>query len=216
MRGDKQTLNNEKVGGNNKILLVDLQYFSPLIFFLKLGTFSHCIFEQYETYEKMSFRNRCTLLGGNGPTDLSIPLVGGRGQRTLMKDVRIDNSDSWQSRHWKTITACYNKSPWFDFYRDELASIYQQRFELLIDWNIKCFEWICDKMAIKTGWSLTSSYIKKYDDDDVLDWRNRLRPSTINSLFHDAKPYPQVFGDRFGFVPNLSILDYLFCVGNKR
>lgn len=197
------------------ILLSDLQYFHSVIFFLKLNHFSHCVFEQYEDYQKMSFRNRCTLLGGNGPIDLSIPLVGGRGQRTAMKDVRIDYNENWQARHWKTITSCYKKSPWFDFYHDELEALYSERTELLTEWNLRCFKWICDKMSIDTEWSLSNSYKKKYEDEDVLDWRDHLKPSTINKLYPDGKRYPQVFEDRFGFTPNLSILDYLFCAGNK-
>ena len=177
--------------------------------------FSHCEFEQYEHFQKMSFRNRCTLLGANGKIDLSIPLIGGRSQKTLVKDVLIDNKENWRARHWKTITSCYNKSPWFDFYRHELEQLYSSKPELLIDWNTACFKWICDKMSITIPWSLTGSYIKNYDPAEVKDWRNHLLPSTINDLYPSPKRYPQVFEDRFGFVPNLSILDYLFCMGNR-
>lgn len=196
-------------------LIIDLQYFPPVIFFLKLSEFSNCVFDQYEAYEKMSFRNRCTLLGGNGAINLSIPLVGGRSQRTPVKDVKIDNKEDWQDRHWKTITSCYNKSPWFDFYRDELEALYAAKYDSLLEWNLECFKWVCDKMSIKIQWSLTGSYKKNYEDVEVLDWRNHLKPASINKLFPTQKRYPQVFEDRFGFVPNLSILDYLFCAGNK-
>jgi hypothetical protein len=163
----------------------------------------------------MSFRNRCTLLGGNGPVHLSIPLVGGRSQKTLLKDVRILNTENWQDRHWKTITSCYNKSPWFDHFRHELEELYNRRFDLLIDWNLECFKWAADKLSIKTQVSLSEFYQEKYDKNEFEDWRNGLLPSTINTVNPDVKRYPQVFEDRFGFVPNLSILDYLFCVGNK-
>ena len=163
----------------------------------------------------MTFRNRCTLLGANGPINLSIPLVGGRSQRTMMKGVRIDNKENWQDRHWKTILSCYNKSPWFPFYRDELEMLYSRRADLLLEWNLECFKWVCDKMAIKLSWSLSTSYKKNYEGEEVTDWRNHLMPSTINRLYPKGKKYFQVFEDRFGFVPNLSILDYLFCAGNK-
>jgi hypothetical protein len=132
-----------------------------------------------------------------------------------MKDVRIDNKENWQARHWKTITSCYNKSPWFDYYRDELEELYSRPYHNLMEWNIDGFKWVCDKMSIKTGWSLSETYNKNYVDDDVLDWRNHLKPSTINKLYPHAKRYPQVFEDRFGFVPNLSVLDHLFCAGNR-
>lgn len=197
------------------ILVYDLQYFAPVIFYFKLDSSSNCVFEQYDMFQKMSFRNRCTLPGANGAISLTVPLLGGREQKTLMKDVRVDNKEDWQARHWKTITSCYNKSPWFDFYRDELDLLFKTETDFLVDWNLKCFEWICDKMSIKTPWSLSGSYIKNYDQNDVLDWRSELAPSTINQKYPDVKRYPQVFEDRLGFIPNMSILDYLFCNGNK-
>ena len=196
-------------------LIADLQYFSPAIFFSYLSNSTHCIFGQYEHFQKMSFMNRCTLLGGNGPINLTVPLDGGRNQRSVMKEVKILNRENWQDRHWKTITSCYNKSPWFDHYRDELENLYSLKFEFLIDWNLRCFQWIYDKLAIKTPISLSGEFVKDYDKNIYEDLRGKLMPSTINKNFPDAVRYPQVFGDRFGFVPNLSVLDYLFCVGPR-
>jgi hypothetical protein len=196
-------------------LIADLQYFPPSIFFYCLSRSTHCIFDQYEYFQKMSFMNRCTVLGGNGPVNLSVPLDGGRNQKTIFKDVRILNKERWQDRHWKTITSCYNKSPWFDHYRDELERLYCGRFDFLLDWNISCFAWACDKLAIATGYSFSEQFVKDYDENEYTDLRGELMPATINNQFQDIKRYPQVFEDRFGFTPNLSVLDYLFCVGPK-
>jgi hypothetical protein len=199
------------------ILVADLEYFAPSIFYFSLSRANHGIFDIYEPYRKMSFRNRCALAGANGPIHLSVPLVGGRGQRTLMKDVRILQHDGWQARHWKTITSLFNKSPWFDYHRHDLEELYRRRFEFLVDWNLACFEWVADKMAIKTKVSLSEKPvdIRDFGAGEIEDWRSRLMPATINKIFPDSKRYPQVFEDRLGFLPNLSILDYLFCAGNK-
>jgi hypothetical protein len=196
-------------------LITDLQYFSPFIFFFYLDKFTHCVFDQYEHFQKMSFMSRCTLLGGNGPIILSVPLDGGRNQKTVFKDVKILNKENWQSRHWKTITSCYNKSPWFDHYRDDLEKLYARKFSFLTDWNLICFEWVCDKLAIRIPFSLSTGFVKDYDKNEFEDLRGKLMPATINKKFPDVDRYPQVFEDRFGFVPNLSVLDYLFCVGAK-
>lgn len=196
-------------------LIADLQYFSPSIFFYHLSISTHCIFDQYEHFQKMSFMNRCTLLGGNGPVILSVPLDGGRNQKTVMREVKILGRENWQDRHWKTITSCYNKSPWFDHYRDSLEHVYTHRFDYLVDWNMSCFEWICDKLSITTSYSLSEKFLKDYDKNEYVDLRGQLMPSTINSKFPGVERYPQVFEDRFGFVPNLSVLDYLFCAGPK-
>jgi hypothetical protein len=197
-------------------LIADIQYFPPPIFFYYLSTSTHCIFDQYEHFQKMSFMNRCTLLGGNGAVNLSVPLDGGRNQKTIFKDVKILNKERWQNRHWKTITSCYNKSPWFDHYRHELERLYRGRFTFLLDWNMNCFGWACDKLSIKSGYSLSDQFVKDYDKNEYTDLRGKLMPATINREFPDMKRYPQVFEDRFGFTPNLSVLDFLFCVGPGR
>jgi hypothetical protein len=198
-------------------LIADLEYFAPSIFYFSLSRAKHGIFDIYEPYRKMSFRNRCTLAGANGPIHLSVPLVGGRNQKTLMKDVRILERENWQARHWKTITSLFNKSPWFDHYRHDLEALYEKRFEFLIDWNLACFEWVADKMAIETGVSLSEKPFdtRESGGEEIEDWRGRLMPATINKEFPESKRYPQVFEDRLGFLPNLSVLDYLFCAGNK-
>lgn len=198
-----------------KTLIIDIQYFSPVIAYNKLSKFSHCVFEQYEWFQKMSFRNRCTLSGANGIIHLSIPLENGRDQKKLIRDVKIDYRENWQDRHWKTITSCYNRSPWFEFYRDELFALFQKRVDFLVDWNMGCFEWVAEKLGLAVSWSLSDAYRATYDEAYFEDWRGLLKPSSINKLFPSPPRYPQVFEERLGFIPNLSILDRLFCAGNK-
>jgi hypothetical protein len=196
------------------ILVTDLQYFSSIIYYKELSKFSYCLLDQYDYHRKMSFRNRCTLSGANGTVSLSIPLLGGRNQKTIAKEVKIENKENWQARHWKTIVSCYNKSPWFDHYRDDLNVLYSKNYNYLFDWNVACMKWVCDKMSLKTVISLSESYMKTYDPTTFEDQRNRYLPATISKITLSAERYPQVFEERSGFIPNLSILDKLFCAGN--
>ena len=161
----------------------------------------------------MSFRNRCTLNGANGPVHLSVPLVGGRGQRTLMKDVRVDRSEQWQSRHWKTIMSCYNRSPWFDFFRHSLETLFTRKVDFLLDWDMACLDWLCDTMSLNLSIRVSEQYIPGYNREAVRDLRNRWLPASINRLNAGDARYPQVFEERHGFVPNLSVLDRIFCAG---
>src|SRR5688500_10627051 len=101
-------------------IVVDFQYFPPSILFKSLSHATHLFFERYENFQKMSFRNRLMIVGGTGPVLLTIPLRYGRNQKCVIKDVLIDNRIRWQDNHWKTIVSCYNRSPWFEFYFDEL------------------------------------------------------------------------------------------------
>ena len=197
------------------ILVSELHYFAPVIFYYKLSETKHCIFDQYEHFQKMGFRNRCIIAGAGGPLMLTIPLEGGRNQKAMMKDVRIRNAERWQENHWRSITSAYNKSPWFEFYRHELEELYATRFSFLVDWDMRCFEWTCDKLSLKVEAQLTPEFRKNYPEEKYEDLRNGFRPATINQLYPAPPHYPQVFEERNGFLPNLSILDYLFCAGNK-
>lgn len=196
-------------------LIVEIEYFGPVTFYKKVGKFSHVEFDVYENWQKMSFRNRSILAGANGPVTLSIPLEEGRGQRKLTRDVRVANRYAWQSQHWKTIMSCYNRSPWFEFYRDELEVLYKKPVSFLVDWNLACWEWSLEKLGWSIRTSLTTSKEMSRDMTEWLDMRGQLLPKNINEKFPEPVAYRQVFEDRTGFIPHCSILDLLFCEGKN-
>src|SRR5580658_7890826 len=113
-------------------LLTEYQYFPAISLYSALNKNTNVIFEQYEHYQKMSFRNRCIISGANGRIHLSVPLAFGREQKTLTREVKILASSDWQKSHWKTIVSCYNRSPWFEFYRNELEALYKKQFIFLV------------------------------------------------------------------------------------
>lgn len=192
-------------------LLSDLQYFPSSIFYKNSYSFSDIIFEQYESYQKMSFRNRCIIIGANGIIALSIPLQQGRNQHSIIKDVRIADS-KWQLQHWKSIQSCYSKSPWFEWYKDDLNKLYLTHFTFLLDWNLACFEWAARNLKLDHTVSLTEKFEGKVGGD-VTDFRNKILPKNYKEL--PAIVYHQVFENRIGFMPNVSILDLLFCEGKR-
>ena len=222
-------------------LILDVQYFPSIIFYKISYKYSHILIEQCETYQKMSFRNRCQITGAEGLINLSVPLVKGRDQKTLIREVRISDRQPWQAQHWKTIVSCYSRSPWFEFYRDELEGLYRKQWNFLLDWNLVCFEWTMKALGISIAVNMTESYEKGYAADEVTDWRGKILPkhlagggsgpgegmaglhgagSANGSIAGSAdegevRPYRQVFGERIGFIPNLSVLDLLFCEGKQ-
>jgi hypothetical protein len=196
------------------ILITEFQYFPSVILFKELNNFSNIVFEQYECYKKMSFRNRCRIAGAEGTIDLSVPLEKGRDQRSLTRDVRIAGSGKWQGEHWKALLSCYSRSPWFEFYRDGLEQLYRKPVSFLMDWDLACFEWSARMLGLELKVSLSDSFQKTYPEGEWVDWRDRLRPQTIGQ--QEGYPaYRQVFEERTGFQPGLSILDLLFCEGKN-
>ena len=195
------------------ILLIENQYLAPFSLYLTLEGSSNIVFEQFEVFQKRSFRNRCIIAGANGPVSLSIPLHEGREQKRFIRDIRIANQYGWQDQHWKTIVSSYNRSPWFEYYKSSLEKFYVKRFEFLFDWNLALFEWTIQKLEMDKVAELTYHFKKEYDDHEWLDLRNKLLPKNYQNF--KVPNYSQVFMERSGFLPNLSILDLLFCEGKN-
>lgn len=196
-------------------LLTESQYFPCIYFYKALIDHNTLLIEKYEHYQKLSYRNRCYIAGPNGTILLSVPLARGKNQRTLMKDVRISNEEKWQALHWKTLVSAYRRSPWFEYYEDDLQGLFDQPFTFLLDWNLACFEWANRMLGYSCTPDFTNAYEKEYDPaTGITDARNRFRPGERTE--QGAGPaYTQVFQDRTGFLPNLSILDLLFCEGKR-
>ncbi len=196
-------------------LIIESQFLAPVIAYKKSIQITNIEFELYDTYRKMSFRNRCVIIGSNGPITLSVPLEEGREQKLPLREVRIANRQPWQSQHWKTILSCYNRSPWFEFYRHGLEELYSRPFEFLVDWNLACWEWMDLQLGSRMTTQVTDRYLPHYDQSEYIDWRNRLMPRSIQQDFPDPVRYRQVFEDRTGFIPHCSIIDLLFCEGKN-
>lgn len=192
-------------------LIIENQYFPCVNYINTLFQFSNIKIEQYETYQKMSFRNRCVVAGSNGLVHLSVPLVNGRNRQQLMKDVRVSHWANWQTQHWRTIESCYSRSPFFEFYRDGVLGLLQKKEVYLLDRNLAILEWLKKVLKFQGQISRTDSYEKNVGID-MADRRNYYLPK--NRVYQPVTfTYTQVFQDRIGFQPNLSILDLLFCSG---
>ena len=196
-------------------LISESQYFSPSILFKSSYKISNIIIEQCESYQKLSFRNRCQIAGAEGVIDLSIPLVNGRDQKALIRDVRIADSLPWQANHWKTIISCYNRSPWFSFYRDPLEELYRKPFGDLLDWNRECLDWSLQVLGMPRSVSGTMEYKPVYATGEAVDCRGIWLPKNRESWGMESPRYRQVFEERTGFLPGLSVLDLVFCEGKN-
>jgi len=192
--------------------LFELQYFPPITFISTLFRESYVYLDIYESYRKMSFRNRCLIAGAGGMMSLSIPLQDGRNQLTPMCEVKISDTEDWQVRHFKSICSAYNRSPFFEYYADEFAAVYHQPFTMLAEWNLHCLKWLRNKLEWPAEIRFTESAIT-FGADGWEDHRNEVLPKNYDR--HSPVKYRQVFEERTGFLPNLSILDLLFNTGKQ-
>lgn len=160
----------------------------------------------------MSFRNRCLVAGAGGIISLSIPLRDGRNQLEPMREIMISDTEDWQARHFKSICSAYNRSPFFEHYADELATIYRQPVRLLAEWNLACLNWLRAKIDWPAEIRFTEHAIP-FQAEGWEDKRNLVLPKNY-SRWNPVK-YRQVFEERTGFFPNLSVLDLLFNTGKQ-
>lgn len=194
--------------------LTDLQYFYSIDAYKILINSSHIIFEQYGRHRKMGFQNRCRIAAANGLLQLTVPLEGGRDQHAIFRDLRICNRERWQAIHWRSIHSAYRRSPWFEFFEDELRNLYETKVEYLVDWNLQCFDWVNQALGLNLSYSLSESW-QPEPPTGYLDHRDLLRSGRLSTGNPPMPAYPQVFADKHGFIPNLSLLDLVFCKGIK-
>ncbi|HMG81790.1 MAG TPA: WbqC family protein [Ferruginibacter sp.] len=191
------------------INLIDNQYLGSVIYYKSLFNSKYIELESYERHLKSGFSNRCYIAGANGLIALTIPLIKGRNQKSLVNEVEIDNQQKWQIKHWRAIESSYMRSPWFEFYKDELKPFYQKEYTYLFEWNKDLLLHILRKINWEGELSISTAY--QAVSSDHIDNRNKVTPK--NYLEFAAIKYPQVFEEKLGFLPNLSIIDLLFCCG---
>lgn len=197
------------------IAILSTAYLAPIQYYSKLIQYPTSIIEHLEHYTKQTYRSRCDIYSPNGLKTLSIPLVK-RDHRQTVKDLKISYDYDWRKIHWRTLESSYRRSPFFEYFEDDLFPLYHnKKFDYLIDLNEALQQEILILLKRKPTYSFTSEYFKIYADAD--DYRNIITPKTTfeQDKTFQSKKYSQVFETRHGFIPNLSIIDLLFNQGSR-
>ena len=197
---------------NKMVVVTECQYFGSIDFYKTSIDFSYWKLEQYLNWEKGLHLNRCYLSGPNNPLVLSVPLEAGRGQKTLVKDVRISYRENWGLRHWRSIHDAYRRSPWFEYYAHTLEPLFRERPVYLDAWNRKTLEWVLGQLKWTGTLGQTETFRAEYPETEAIDKRGKYLGAPVAGS-EVPYAYTQVFGDRHGFMGNLCILDLLFCEG---
>ena len=195
--------------------LLSSTYCAPVQWYQKLNRYDAVVVEQYDNFLKQTSRNRCIIATANGTQVLTIPVEKGDTDKCLMRDVRISDHGNWRRLHWNALATAYGDSPFFDYYVDDLRPFYEQRFAFLLDFNMQMTAKLCELLDITPNISLSEEYVKDVESG-VEDFREVIRPKhPMPDADFIPKPYYQVYAQRHGFIPNLSILDLLFNMGNE-
>ena len=193
-------------------LILPTTFFGPVKWYEQLCTERQAEVQQYENYQKQTLRNRCIIATANGLQALSVPVEKDARHNCLVRDVRIASHGNWQRHHWQALCTAYGESPFFDYYADDLRPFFEKTWQFLIDYNMEIVHTMCRLLDLDAQLSLSQDY-------SPCDTQSLISPQKLmaddNSDAHHLKPYWQLHHRKLGFIPNLSILDLLFCMGNE-
>ena len=199
-------------------VLLSSAYLGPIQYFTKIIGYNTIFIEYLESYLKQSYRNRTIILTANGPLHLTLPIVNGPKAKGPIRDQQLSYDYPWQQMHWRGISSAYNNSPFFEYYADDLAPFFHdKRWKYLLDFNHEIQNTVLKAINVKADIRCTEAYFQKgevpgYIDDFRYAIHPKLQRQTEDNRFY-PQPYIQVFQEKWGFVPNLSILDLLFNEG---
>jgi hypothetical protein len=184
--------------------LLPTAYLAPISYYAILLQDPNCRIELHEHFIKQSIRNRCDIYGANGKLRLSIPKQRKGSSKTIIENLKISYRNNWQKQHWNAIESAYNSSPFFEYYKDELKPFFEEKEEYLVNFNSKLQNAILSMLQQENIIKNTNEYLHKGDFFDLRNYTWKLK---------NQEKYDQVFMEKQGFIPNLSILDLLFNLG---
>ncbi len=196
-----------------KELLLSTTYFGPIQWYQKLYRAESVQIERWESFQKQTYRNRCIIATTNGPQALTVPI---ERQFTIncIKDIRISDHGNWRHLHWNALQSAYGESPFFDYYQDDIRPFFEQRWDYLFDFNEAIREKMCELLDIQPKVDYSKKFTVYSLSSCVPDYRMVIRPKNPEpDPDFTPKRYYQVYEQKHGFLPNLSILDLLFNMG---
>ena len=182
--------------------------FPNIAHFCAIVSMESVYFEVSDNYQKQSYRNRTEIYGANGKLALTTPVSYTQKHRQLYRDVKIANEEQWQMLHLKSLQSAYSMSPFFEYYIDDLMPLFEDQFDYILDFNLKCFDTIINSLQLDIHPKHTSFF--EIEPTGKTDFRKLVKR---NFKAQSLQPYTQVFTEKHGFIPNLSILDLLFNEG---
>lgn len=196
-------------------VLLSTAYWPNLHYFFYVLNSENISIEQCENYQKQSFKNRTQILSANGLLNLTIPVVNGNHKQQV-KDIKICYRQNWQKNHWRAIISAYKNSPYFEFFEEDIKQFYFKEYSHLFEFNRLQLQLILKLLKYPKQLNISENFKNKTENQ--IDLRNTIHPkvsfkndSIVLNKLNTA--YYQTFETKFGFCPNLSVLDSLFNIG---
>jgi hypothetical protein len=193
------------------MVYTDLHYFGALSYYHAFAQYEQIVFDTNAAFSKMSFKNRMVIATAQGPLLLTIPIVGGRDQKTPMNAIEIAYDSPWRTQHFKAILINYKRAPFFEYYVDSLEQLYAMEHVYLNDFLLATQHWT--KTQLKANWlfETVNEHPSIQKETKLVD---PMKPNNFETTTQQFQ-YQQVFDTTTGFIPNTCIIDALFAMGGK-
>ncbi|AXB58926.1 WbqC family protein [Flavobacterium fluviale] len=183
-------------------------YFPSISHFAVIAQSEKITFEMEDNFQKQTNRNRTYIYSPNGIQLLNIPVKHSKEAHQKTKEILIENEFDWQKQHFKSLEAAYRSSPFFEYFEDDIAPIFEKKHTFLMDLNFEVLDIITKCLRMKFEFGKTTEYF--HETPDFADFRYLANGKKDSNTF---EKYTQVFDDKHGFINNLSVLDLLFNEG---
>lgn len=189
-------------------------YFGPVELYRLLAQYPKAIVDVGEHHERQSYRTRTSIMGPNGVQDLVVQIQRRSGEKMPMHTVELSYSENWPYQHMHAFRSGYGKTPWAIHFLEDIADLLEREHERLVDLDLTTMRMCLKWLRLSTELEISSNYVEPASITAGLDLRQTFHPKKPLPMgVATLPPYPQVFADRHGYVPRLSIIDLLCNTG---
>jgi hypothetical protein len=209
------------------------QYLPYLGFFHKLYQGDIYVVMDDVEFLRRGLQHRNKIKSQHGEQWLTVPVL--HRQNQWISDVKIDPEKRWAHQQWQSLKTNYSRAPYFAQYASGIEDILNQEWHRICDLNMAMMQWVMDVLMIKKPVVYMSSleaegskterlinlckavgadtYLSGLGGRAYMDLA-AFEAAGLKVLWQEFTPptYPQMFPN-VGFIPNLSIVDALFCCG---
>lgn len=206
--------------------LLSAFYFGSVEHYRLLAQHPRVIVDIGEHYERQSYRTRTSILGPNGRQDVQLPITRISGTKMPMRSVGLSYAETWPQQHVHAIRSAYGQTPWFIHYIDDIEAVLLKKYDRLVDLDLATMRLGMKWLGLRTEIVVEEEYVEvaspgvlsressaviglpTQDLGSAPDFRTSFHPKKqLPEAIAQVPSYPQVFADRHGFVPRLSIID---------
>lgn len=185
-------------------ILIHPTYFPSISHFAAMTQADGITLEMDDNFQKQTNRNRMYIYSPNGVQLLNLPVKHTKFAHQKTRDIKLETAFDWQKQHFKSLEAAYRSSPFFEYFEDAFAPVFEKRHTFLMDLNLQTMAISAKCLGMDFNYSETAEYF--HEAPGYHDFR-KLTNGKKDAI--ELEPYNQVFADRHGWLNNLSILDLL-------